>query len=68
LKLTAQHDPRDDLSDLPPQLLKELTKEARPEAAHPLIEIIDGRGGTAALDEILIDSIESLKKWASARA
>jgi hypothetical protein len=30
--------------------LKELTKEATREVAHPLIEIIDGRGGTAALE------------------
>jgi hypothetical protein len=43
-------------------LLKQLTKEARREVARPLIEIIDGRGGMAALDEILIDRYRKFKK------
>jgi hypothetical protein len=55
LKLTAQHDASYDLSDLPPELVKELSEEATREVAHPLIEIIDARGGTAELGEILID-------------
>jgi hypothetical protein len=55
LKLTAQHGDRDGLSNLPPELLEELSEEATREVAHPLIEIIDGRAGTATLDEILID-------------
>jgi hypothetical protein len=43
------------ISDLPRELVKELSEEATRKVAHPLIEIIDGRGGTATLDEILID-------------
>jgi hypothetical protein len=43
-------------------LLKELTKEATREVARALIEIIDGRGGMAALDEILIDLYRKFKK------
>jgi hypothetical protein len=62
LKLTRQHDARYDLSDLPPELLKELSEEATRGVAHPLIEIIDGRGGTATLDEILIDLYRRYKK------
>jgi hypothetical protein len=62
LKLVAQHSARDDLSDLPPELLKELSEEATRKVTHPLIEIIDGRGGTAALDEILIDLYRKYKK------
>lgn len=62
LKLMAQHNARDDLSDLPPELLKELSEEATRKMTHPLIEIIDGRGGTAALDEILIDLYRKYKK------
>jgi hypothetical protein len=61
LKLTTQQD-RYDLSDLPPELLEELSDEARREVGHQLIEIIDGRGGTATLDEILIDLYRKYKK------
>jgi hypothetical protein len=43
-----------DLSDLPPELLAELSDAAKGEI-DPLIQIIDDRGGTASLDEILID-------------
>lgn len=46
--------PQDDLSDLPPELLAELSEGVRAEK-DPLIRIIDERGGTASLDEILID-------------
>jgi hypothetical protein len=61
LKLTMQQ-VRYDLSDLPPELLEELSEEARPEVGYQLIEIIDGRGGTATLDEILIDLYRKYKK------
>jgi hypothetical protein len=36
LKLTAKHGDRDGLSDLPPELLEELSEEATREVAHPL--------------------------------
>jgi hypothetical protein len=45
---------RDDLSDLPPELLAQLSDSARGET-DPLVQIIEERGGTASLDEILID-------------
>ncbi len=45
---------KDDLSDLPPDLLAELSDAAKGET-DPLIRIINERGGTANLDEILID-------------
>jgi hypothetical protein len=61
LKLARQQD-RYDLSDLPPELLEELSEQARREVGHQLIEIIDGRGGTATLDEILIDLYRKYKK------
>ncbi len=44
----------DDLADLPPELLNELSESIKGEI-DPLIAIINGRGGTATLDEILID-------------
>lgn len=44
----------DDLSDLPPELLKELSEGAKGEK-DLLLKIIEERGGTANLDEILID-------------
>jgi len=44
----------DDLADLPPELLQELSENAKGET-DPLIKIINARGGTATLDEILID-------------
>jgi hypothetical protein len=50
----TQQNTQDDLSDLPPELLKELSDSAKGET-DVLIKIIDGRGGTATLDEILID-------------
>jgi hypothetical protein len=58
----AQYNARDDLLNLPPELLKELSEEATRKVTHPLIEIIDGRRGTAALDEILIDLYRKYKK------
>jgi hypothetical protein len=45
---------RAELSDLPPELLAELSESARGEVDQ-LIQVIDGRGGEASLDEILID-------------
>jgi hypothetical protein len=47
-------DKDDDLSDLPPELLKELSDSFKGET-DPLIRIINDRGGTASLDEILVD-------------
>jgi hypothetical protein len=44
----------DDLSDLPPELLAELSDGVKSET-DPIIKIINDRGGTATLDEILID-------------
>lgn len=43
---------QDDLSDLPPELLDQLSVGAK---ADQLVQIINKRGGTASLDEILID-------------
>jgi hypothetical protein len=43
-----------DLSDLPPELLKELSDSFKGET-DPLITIINDRGGTASIDEILVD-------------
>lgn len=51
----------DDLSDLPPELLKELSDSAKGES-DPLIKVIEGRGGTATLDEILIDLYRKYKE------
>lgn len=45
---------KDQLADLPPELLAELSGGAKAET-DPLIQIINKRGGTASLDEILID-------------
>jgi hypothetical protein len=42
-------------------LIRELSENAKG-AIDPLIEIIDGRGGTATLDEILIDLYRKFKK------
>ena len=44
----------DDLSDLPPELLKELSDSFKGET-DPVITIINERGGTASIDEILVD-------------
>jgi hypothetical protein len=44
----------DDLSDLPAELLKELSESFKGET-NPIIKIINCRGGTASLDEILVD-------------
>jgi hypothetical protein len=44
----------DDLSDLPEELLSQLSGKSQG-ASDPLLQIIDDRGGTANLDEILID-------------
>jgi hypothetical protein len=49
-----EEDESNDLSDLPPELLKELSEGIKGET-DPIIKIIQGRGGVATLDEILID-------------
>lgn len=46
--------PKDDLADLPPELLAELSGGAKGES-DPLIQIINKHGGTASLDQILIN-------------
>jgi hypothetical protein len=43
-----------DLSDLPPELLKELSDSFKGET-DPLVRIINDRGGSASIDEILVD-------------
>jgi len=53
-------DPKD-LSDLPPELLKELSESAKGETDN-LIKVIQGRGGVATLDEILIDLYRKYKE------
>jgi hypothetical protein len=50
----ARSNDGDDLSDLPPELLKELSDSFKGET-DPLIQIINDRGGTASIDEILVD-------------
>jgi hypothetical protein len=51
----------DELADLPPELLAELSGGARAET-DPLVQIINSRGGTATLDEILIDLWRNFKE------
>jgi hypothetical protein len=46
---------RNDLADLPEELLAELSDRTTRGDSDPLIRIIDDRGGVASLDEILID-------------
>jgi hypothetical protein len=50
----SSNDKDDDLSDLPEELLKELSDSFKGET-DPLIKIINDRGGTASIDEILVD-------------
>jgi hypothetical protein len=50
---SSPHD--DDLSDLPGELLAELSDRATKGAIDPLVKIIADRGGVASLDDILID-------------
>jgi hypothetical protein len=45
----------DDLSDLPEELLSELSGRTAKGESDPLVRIIADRGGTANIDEILID-------------
>jgi hypothetical protein len=45
----------DNLSDLPEELLAQLSGRAKKGQADPIIQIINDHGGTATLDEILID-------------
>src|SRR6202023_556331 len=46
--------PKNDLSDLPPELLAELSDNVKGEQ-DVIIQIINDRGGVATIDEILID-------------
>ncbi|MEA2821241.1 MAG: hypothetical protein QOJ86_3245 [Bradyrhizobium sp.] len=46
--------PADEFSDLPPELLAELSEGAKVQV-DPIIKAINDRGGTATLDQILID-------------
>jgi hypothetical protein len=52
----------EDLSDLPPELLAQLSGRAKKGSSDPLVQIINDRGGTAALDEILIDLYRRTKE------
>lgn len=45
----------DDLSDLPAELLEQLSGRAKKGPSDILVQIITDRGGSASLDEILID-------------
>ena len=51
----SQNERARDLSDLPPELLKELSDSATKGETDVLVKIINERGGRATLDEILID-------------
>jgi hypothetical protein len=44
-----------DLADLPEELLSELSEGTVKGEADPVLQIIDDHGGTASIDEILID-------------
>jgi hypothetical protein len=58
---TATADVPNDLADLPLELLSELSEGIKGETDQ-LIKIINGRGGTATLDEILIDLYRKYKE------
>jgi hypothetical protein len=45
----------DNLSDLPAELLAQLSGRAKKGQADPIVQIINDHGGVATLDEILID-------------
>jgi hypothetical protein len=63
--LTSNSAPvRYDLSDLPPELPKELSEEGRRQVEHPLIEIMAER---PRLMKFLSTSIENIKKSGSAQ-
>jgi len=52
---------RDEFADLPPELLEQLSEGAKAQV-DPIIKIINDRGGTATLDEILIDLYRATKE------
>lgn len=54
LSRTGDEEP-EDLSGLPEELLKQLSESVTKDSTDPLIEIIKDRGGSANLDEVLID-------------
>ncbi len=45
----------DDFLDLPPELLEQLSGRAKKSQTDELVQIITARGGSASIDEILID-------------
>lgn len=51
----------DEFADLPPELLAELSEGAKAQI-DPVIKVINDRGGTATLDEILIDLYRATKE------
>jgi hypothetical protein len=53
--LGVVRDQNDDLSDLPKELLAELSDKTTRGSVDPIAQVIADRGGTATLDEILID-------------
>lgn len=51
----------DEFADLPPELLAELSEGAKAQV-DPVIKVINDRGGTATLDQILIDLYRATKE------
>jgi hypothetical protein len=51
----------DEFADLPPELLEQLSEGAKAQV-DPVIKIINDRGGTATLDQILIDLYRATKE------
>jgi hypothetical protein len=52
----------DDLSDLPPELLEQLSRSVVDGETDPVLKIIKDHGGVATLDEILIDLFRKYKQ------
>jgi hypothetical protein len=52
----------DDLSDLPPELLEQLSRSVVDAETDPVLKIIKDRGGVASLDDILIDLFRKYKQ------
>jgi hypothetical protein len=51
----------DEFSDLPPELLEQLSEGAKAQV-DPVIKVINDRGGTATLDQILVDLYRATKE------
>ena len=57
----AAASPPDEFSDLPPELLDQLSEGAKAQV-DPIIKVINDRGGTATLDQILVDLYRATKE------